>query len=258
MNLKRIISGLILYPLLLLVILKGNIKFLSILIILVGIICFYEWCNIFKFSINFFLTRVIILIFVFYLAIFYKINFFTIVYIFFFFSFLFYLFNYEKEIFKNEFFPLFLGFLYIFIGLFSLFQILSKFNRLYLIYFFTVVFANDTGAYFTGKILGKHPFFKQISPKKTLEGFFGGLFFSLAISILLNKYFHLFSFITNLIIAFSLAIVATIGDLLESSFKRITGVKDSGSLIPGHGGMLDRIDGVLFSSPFFLIILKFM
>jgi len=126
-----------------------------------------------------------------------------------------------------------------------------------LVYFFSVIFANYTGAYLVGKILGKTPFFSRISPRKTWEGFFGGIIFALIVALFLNYHWSLFDENINFLIALILSFVGSIGDLLESTFKRVVDKKDSGKIVLGHGGLLDRLDSVLLSSPLFLIILKF-
>ena len=115
-----------------------------------------------------------------------------------------------------------------------------------------IVFAGDTGAYFAGKSLGKHKLYALISPKKTIEGTIGGLIASVGGGAL----GHLLlvpqlSLVECMLLGGVCGAVAQIGDLAESLFKRATQTKDSGSLLPGHGGMLDRIDGVLFGAPVF-------
>lgn len=112
-----------------------------------------------------------------------------------------------------------------------------------------VVFAGDTGAYLVGMTLGKKKLMPMISPKKTVEGAIGGLFFSSVAGFSLGFYlpnvptFHL------LVLSLATAIAAQFGDLFESQLKRVADVKDSGAIMPGHGGVLDRLDGVLFASP---------
>ncbi|PMP64956.1 MAG: hypothetical protein C0190_07325 [Thermodesulfobacterium geofontis] len=256
MNLKRVITTLILFPLLILVLLKANLSTISIIIIVVASLCFYEWKNLYEFTFFIWLIGEILLICSFLIIFAYKVSLFYIFYFFLFFSFLFQLFKYEKEEFKKNFFPFLTGIFYIFIGLYPFWEILQAFKREYLIYFFSVVFANDTGAYLVGKAIGKTPFFPKISPKKTWEGFLGGLIFALMVAIFLNSYLNLFKESANIVVAIILSIVGSMGDLFESAFKRMVNKKDSGKIILGHGGLLDRLDSVLFSSPIFLIILK--
>lgn len=117
--------------------------------------------------------------------------------------------------------------------------------------FFIIVWCNDTGAYVFGRLLGKHKLFNRISPNKTWEGFFGGCLLAISGAIL-------FSIATDSstvhwsIISVLIVIFGTLGDLTESQIKRSIGVKDSGKFMPGHGGILDRFDGVLYAAPFVL------
>ena len=108
---------------------------------------------------------------------------------------------------------------------------------------------NDTGAYCTGMLLGKHPLFKRISPKKSWEGSIGGATLSVAASFALAHYFPIMS--TAAWVGMSLVVVVfgTWGDLTESLMKRHLGIKDSGNILPGHGGMLDRFDSAIMAIP---------
>ena len=120
--------------------------------------------------------------------------------------------------------------------------------------FFLIQWANDTGAYAFGSLIGKHKMIARISPNKTWEGALGGI--SLAIiSGWIISYYSQSSTVHWIIISFIVVIFGTIGDLTESLIKRNCGVKDSGNIFPGHGGVLDRFDGVLFSAPFVLAYL---
>jgi phosphatidate cytidylyltransferase len=256
---KRTISAFILFPLLIFLLLKSPVWFLKILVILTGVICFYEWTNLYNLSVFYFIKGTLILSLALFFSLFLKKTpLWLIFYMFLFFSFLPHLLNYEKEVFKNNFFPFVIGLFYLWIGLYPLGKVLEIKSSVYLIYFFSVVFGNDTGAYLSGKTFGKHKFFFKLSPKKTWEGFFGGLILAVIGGFIVNQIFNFFSFKENLFIALCLGIVAAIGDLFESAFKRAVGKKDAGALIPGHGGMLDRIDGVLFASPVFLLLLSFI
>uniref|UniRef100_A0A7V5XHY0 Phosphatidate cytidylyltransferase n=1 Tax=Thermodesulfobacterium geofontis TaxID=1295609 RepID=A0A7V5XHY0_9BACT len=257
MNLKRVITTLILFPLLVFILLKANLFIITLIILFSVFLCFYEWKNLYEIPFFLWLLGETILIISFLAIFLYNPSIFYIFYFFLFFSFLSHLFKYEKEEFKRTFFPLLIGLMYIFIGFYPFWEILQTFKREYLVYFFSVVFANDTGAYLVGKTFGKTPFFSRISPRKTWEGFFGGIVFALVVAIFLNYYWGLFKEAFNLIIALILSFAGSIGDLLESTFKRIVNKKDSGKIIVGHGGLLDRLDSVLLSSPLFLIILKF-
>ncbi len=113
-----------------------------------------------------------------------------------------------------------------------------------------MVFAGDTGAYFTGRLLGRHKLYPAISPKKTVEGGIGGLLGSLGGGLLIKAVFGLYiGWIPLAVIGVLAGGAEQLGDFCESMLKRGAGVKDSGSLLPGHGGMFDRLDGVLFATP---------
>ena len=110
--------------------------------------------------------------------------------------------------------------------------------------------ANDTGAYFAGKLLGKTKLFERISPNKTWEGSIGGGILALAILYGWSFYFSELLVYQWLTLAFIVAVFGSLGDLVESLLKRTMAIKDSGKSIPGHGGFLDRFDGLIFSLPF--------
>ncbi len=132
------------------------------------------------------------------------------------------------------------------------------FHYEYFLALFVFIWLNDSFAYITGMLLGKHRLFERISPKKSWEGFSGGLFFS----VLSSFAFHYFFPQTSLSIWVALSVVVvlsgTLGDLFESLIKRTLGVKDSGNMIPGHGGILDRFDSTLFAIPSVAILLYFV
>lgn len=107
---------------------------------------------------------------------------------------------------------------------------------------------SDIFAFFTGKAFGKTPFVQEISPNKTLEGAIGGAISCVAIFMTLNLFLAKLPWYHAMIIGIIVAIIAPMGDLIESLFKRDVGKKDSGNLIPGHGGMLDRVDSYIFTS----------
>ncbi|MCL9805543.1 phosphatidate cytidylyltransferase [Flavobacterium amniphilum] len=122
---------------------------------------------------------------------------------------------------------------------------------------FILIWTNDTFAYLVGKSMGKHKLFERISPKKTIEGFVGGMVFAILASILIAAYYvPAFSFTTWVLIAVIASIFGTVGDLVESKFKRLANVKDSGNIMPGHGGIYDRLDSIIFVAPFVLLLFK--
>lgn len=160
-----------------------------------------------------------------------------------------------------------LGFVYIALPL-ALLALASVFGSLWgtftragvnpVLYIFIAIWLNDTGAFLVGSRFGRHKLFPAVSPKKSWEGFFGGvafvfLFFLLVIKLYLGANLSVFSL---LLLALVLSGAATVGDLFESMLKRNAGVKDSGNLIPGHGGILDRIDSLLFVVPIVLIWMR--
>lgn len=116
-----------------------------------------------------------------------------------------------------------------------------------------VVFAGDVFAYFFGLFFGRHKLLETVSPKKTIEGAIGGLLGSILVGGLCAYFLLDASIFSMLVISLLAGVFAQFGDLFESLLKRIADIKDSGQIMPGHGGVLDRIDGVLFASPIFLI-----
>jgi len=127
----------------------------------------------------------------------------------------------------------------------------------YILILIAVVMLNDTGAYFGGILFGKHKAGIAASPNKSWEGYFSGLLFSIIGFILANQvcvsFFsrELFSMVESMALGIIISVLANIGDLVESAIKRDGGFKDSGSIIPGHGGMWDVFDATIFSLPFF-------
>lgn len=121
---------------------------------------------------------------------------------------------------------------------------------------FILVWANDTLAYLIGSNFGRHKLLERVSPKKTVEGFLGGLVGSICAGFFIFNYTQTFDLMVWMILALIVTIVGTIGDLIQSKFKREAGVKDSGMLMPGHGGVYDRLDSIIFASPFVYAFLE--
>lgn len=123
---------------------------------------------------------------------------------------------------------------------------------------FVIIWVNDSFAYLVGKQFGKHKLYEAVSPKKTIEGALGGLICSLIATYIIAKFDSTLNLTQWFVLAFVVVVFGNLGDLLESKFKRIAGVKDSGAILPGHGGMLDRLDSLIFAAPFaYLIIILF-
>jgi len=119
-----------------------------------------------------------------------------------------------------------------------------------LLLLFAVVWLGDTGAYFGGKLLGRHKLYERVSPKKTLEGSFFGLLASVGGAFLIDAVWGTpLAWHYLLLAGIGGGVAEQVGDLCESVLKRSAGIKDSGNILPGHGGMLDRIDGLLFAAP---------
>ena len=119
-----------------------------------------------------------------------------------------------------------------------------------------ILWASDTGAYFAGTKFGKTKLFERVSPKKSWEGFLGGAFSAIAVAFVLSQYFRVLEDWKWLVISGIIIIAGTYGDLVESLFKRSIEIKDSGNGLPGHGGFMDRFDGLLLSAPFITAFLK--
>ena len=123
------------------------------------------------------------------------------------------------------------------------------------IFFF--LWANDTFAYLTGRAIGRHKLLPRLSPKKTIEGLIGGIVGTLVVAHLVAYFWDDLAVEHWVVLSVIISIFGTIGDLFESALKRAAGVKDSGNLIPGHGGILDRLDSFLFSVPLAYFYLHF-
>ena len=127
-----------------------------------------------------------------------------------------------------------------------------------LISLFIFVWASDTGAYIFGVRFGRHRLFERISPKKSWEGLFGGIFTAVFSAWIITNIFKEYSFVILGVMAFVVALAGTLGDLVESMIKRSIGVKDSGRFMPGHGGILDRFDSILLASPVIYFVFQFL
>lgn len=122
------------------------------------------------------------------------------------------------------------------------------YNGLLVLAIFILIWANDTFAYLTGRWLGKRPLFSRISPAKTIEGSIGGLILTIVVAVGIFYWQHQFTLVQYCFLAVIVSVGATLGDLIESMLKRSLNIKDSGNLIPGHGGILDRMDATLITA----------
>lgn len=123
---------------------------------------------------------------------------------------------------------------------------------------FILFWVNDTGAYLSGRALGKHPLFPQVSPKKTWEGLIGGVILCLVAAYFYSKVSLSFSLKDWMICGAIVSVFGTLGDLTESMWKRKIGIKDSGNIMPGHGGFMDRFDGFFIAIPIIFIYLVYI
>ena len=142
------------------------------------------------------------------------------------------------------------------IGFFNNYAWTNTFSHELLLGFFILNWVSDTGAYLVGSAIGKNKLIERISPKKTIEGSVGAIVTTIAVSYLLSMYYHQVSTLDWIVIAILIVTFGTVGDLFQSLLKRKAEVKDSGNLIPGHGGIMDRFDSVYFSAPVVFVYLN--
>lgn len=132
----------------------------------------------------------------------------------------------------------------------------DAFAKLLIMGIFILIWVNDSFAYLVGKSIGRTKLFPSVSPKKTIEGTLGGFIFALIAAYLMATFEALISPIQWMILATVIVVAGSLGDLIESKLKRAAGVKDSGAILPGHGGMLDRLDSLVFAAPFAYLTLN--
>jgi len=130
-------------------------------------------------------------------------------------------------------------------------------GRYLLLILLCIIWVNDTSAYLIGSKFGRKKIFPKVSPKKTIEGSLAGIFFSIIVTFFFKNWLNM-DWIKILFLGITIALVAQLGDFFESLIKRCTGVKNSSDLIPGHGGILDRLDSILFAAPVFYYFLVFL
>ena len=156
-----------------------------------------------------------------------------------------------------------LGFIYAGILFSTVYLVNSKANGMYLVWLiFISSWLSDTAAYYSGRFLGKHKLCPEVSPKKTVEGSIGGLLgatiFCGIFGLIVNKYIYIMPIYHYFIIGALCGIFGQFGDLVASSVKRYVGIKDYSNLIPGHGGILDRFDSIIFSATVIFYYLTFI
>lgn len=172
---------------------------------------------------------------------------------------IFQLFANKTNLFEGKWLTPIFGQLYVWLPFGAMFFFVQKFNPMLLLGILIVIWANDTFAYLIGKQIGKTKLFERISPNKTWEGSIGGAFVALIIAVLVNPiFFEELGKIDWFFVGLISIIFGAIGDLLESMYKRYYGVKDSGNVIPGHGGVLDRFDALMGAVPFVMTYLYFV
>lgn len=127
-----------------------------------------------------------------------------------------------------------------------------------IVYLLCLVWATDIGAYLAGKQCGRHKLIPRVSPGKTIEGAVGGFLLALFVAVLGYFYFHPHSAVAWYVVAVAVSLISTLGDLLISMFKRRSKIKDTGQIFPGHGGVLDRLDSLIAAAPLFYYGLSFV
>jgi phosphatidate cytidylyltransferase len=130
-------------------------------------------------------------------------------------------------------------------------------GKQWLLFLYLVIWASDTGAYYVGTAFGRHRLYEKISPKKSIEGLLGGTAAAMVAALLCSFWVvRVLGAVEAVVLGAVLALVGTAGDLAESLIKRSAGVKDSGSIMPGHGGILDRMDSLMFAAPVLYFYLR--
>lgn len=171
-----------------------------------------------------------------------------------------YLIYYKSENYLQDAGQMVLGWLYISVPLAFLLRIgnmtfskgitdLLPYNGFQILLIFILIWANDSFAYLVGRKFGKTKLAPILSPKKSVEGFFGGVVFSVLFAVSLHYFFPFLDLIHYIVLALICSVIGTIGDLFESKIKRHLGIKDSGTALGGHGGFLDRMDSIIMASP---------
>ncbi|MED3850417.1 phosphatidate cytidylyltransferase [Priestia megaterium] len=146
---------------------------------------------------------------------------------------------------------------YVGFGFHYFIEVRQEFGLVYLFFAFLIIWATDSGAYFIGRAMGKRKLWPEISPNKTIEGFVGGVVCAIIVAIVFKLLANIDqTMIELLVIGIIVSLFGQMGDLVQSAFKRHYGVKDSGKILPGHGGILDRFDSLMFIMPILAFLLS--
>lgn len=262
MLISRVITALFLAPLFVFAMYNLNRPYFSLLIAIIVLIAAWEWTSFVKIKSNKNKSFYVLIIFIlmalsFKLDINYQINFLFLI-IFWWLINLIWILKYPKLQsfwYKNQLLRGLNGILVIIPTWLSFILIRELLGAGWLLFLLFLIWGADTGAYFVGKNFGKRKLLKKVSPGKTVEGVIGAIATSIVISIL-ALYSNNISYdkwLLYIVLTFLVVIASVVGDLFESIFKRATNMKDSGSILPGHGGILDRIDSLTSAAPVFLI-----
>lgn len=247
----RLLSGAIYVAVLIFCVLYHQVSYLALLCVFM-LICVYEFQKIRSFKSVFTYLIAILLMASFYFSKYQEVLLLSAI-IFLFLSFIPLLFNKQQQH-NHHLGNLFLTILYIGLPFAMLVKLpflkLQVYESSIVLGVFVLTWVNDSFAYLTGNFLGKHKLLEHISPKKTVEGFIGGLIFTLVAGYVLSVQFTVLSNREWMAISLIIGVFGVLGDLIESMFKRMANVKDSGTIMPGHGGVLDRLDSIIFSTPF--------
>ncbi len=251
MHLHRVLTAVILLPALLFLLLKGPLEAILIIIAFSALLGWYEYAHMAALPFPAFLSGFgalgVSFIFLKQDDTFLLLGFWVGLFLFL----LSFLWRFEGQKTLWHFLAATAGFLYVSLGFGHLFFLVNlPEGRLWVLYLLATIFGTDTGAFYTGRAFGRHKLIPRISPGKTWEGAFGGLLLGTFLGGFLGLYFKLATPAFLFILSGCLSVIGQFGDLLESLIKRGFGVKDSGRLLPGHGGILDRTDALIFAAPF--------
>ena len=252
-TLTRVLISIIGIPLILVSVYLGGYAFFA-LVLLLQTLCFYELLIMFRekklmadiYS-SVLLSIITIIFYIYFLEYFDSVFIFSVL-----FTFLLISFGRKENKVKTTGLVLF-GLVYITVPFTMLYELGTNYLLVFLLLF--LIWSNDSFAFFGGKYFGKHKFSK-ISPNKTVEGLISGFVFTILTSIIFHFITREITLTDSLVIGSLISVLAPTGDLFESFMKRYTGVKDSSHIIPGHGGILDRFDSLIFCTPFIYIYFK--